>query len=79
MTQSERIIGRFGGQTRLAQALGLNQSVVAGWKARGVIPSARHGDVLRAAKIQGVDLEPVDFFDPADIAPSPADQSCEAA
>jgi len=69
MSQSERIIALFGGQTRLAGMLKINQSVVAGWKSRGVIPAARHGEVLRAAQANQIPLTPLDFFEPADIAP----------
>lgn len=62
----ERIIKKFGTQERLAEALGINQSVVAGWKKRGVVPARQQPEVLKAGQKLDIDLTPSDFFD-ADV------------
>ena len=64
MTQAERIIAKFGTQLALANAIGCNQSVVAGWKLRGWIPAPQQSRVLEAAQRAGIALSPADFFDP---------------
>lgn len=65
-TQAERIIERFGGLTKLADALGHKfPTTVQGWKVRGRIPSSQQDAVLRAARERGLDLEPADFFESA--------------
>ena len=68
MTQADKIISKFGTQEKLAAALGCRQSVIAGWKKRGFVPAPRQPEVLRAARTNGIDLDPDDFFetDPAD-------------
>ena len=63
MTQAERVIGKFGTQERLAEALGCRQSVIAGWKKRGFVPAQQQERVLEAAKKNNIDLRPDDFFD----------------
>lgn len=63
MTQAERIISKFKTQEILAAALGCRQSVVAGWKRRGVIPVRQQDRVLAVAAELGVELKPSDFFD----------------
>lgn len=62
MTQADQIIAKFRTQERLALSLGCSQSVVAGWKKRGFIPARRQPQVLEAAKREGIDLSPSDFF-----------------
>jgi hypothetical protein len=62
MTQAERIISKFGTQQRLADALGCGQSVIAGWKKRGVVPVRQHLAVMDAAKKLDISLKPIDFF-----------------
>lgn len=59
----QRIIEKFGTQQKLADALSVNQSVIAGWKLRGVVPARQQPEVLKAAQKLGVDLTPADFFD----------------
>lgn len=61
-TQADRIIRKFGTQTTLAQAIGVQQSAVAAWKKRGFIPSRQQGRILDAARRTGIDLTPDDFF-----------------
>lgn len=66
MSQSERIIGVFGGLTKLANALGhKNVTTVQGWKARGFVPARQQPLVLEAARKAGVLLAPEDFFEDA--------------
>lgn len=62
----QRIIEKFGTQQKLADALSVNQSVIAGWKLRGVVPARQQPEVLKAAQKLGVDLSPADFFDMED-------------
>ncbi len=62
-TPAERIIERFGGLTKLADALGhKHPTTVQGWKVRGRIPAKQQEVVLKLAKDRGLDLEPADFF-----------------
>lgn len=62
-TQAELIIGKFGGLTALAKALGhRHPTTVQGWKKRGFIPSSQMRAVLDAAQATGVELCPEDFF-----------------
>ena len=56
----ERIIAKFGGVQRLADALGVSRQAVWQWKQ---IPAKHQGDLLAAARRLGVDLRPDDFFD----------------
>jgi ribosome-binding protein aMBF1 (putative translation factor) len=71
MSQAERIIGKFGTQERLADALGINQSVIAGWKRRGFIPARQQSRVLEAARALAIKLEPADFFESVAVTPAP--------
>lgn len=62
------IIRKFGTQERLAEALSVRQSVIAGWKRRGVIPARQQQRVLQAAQALGIELAPKDFFSTAEAA-----------
>ncbi|WP_353861442.1 carph-isopro domain-containing protein [Azospirillum formosense] len=62
-TQADRIIGRFGTQTALADAIGVRQSAVAAWKRRGIIPARQQLRILEVARERGIPLEPADFFE----------------
>ncbi len=68
------VIGRFGGIRPMAQKLGIAVSTVQGWRERGVIPKARHGQIRAAAAAGGIAL-PDDELDAAaqrsDSAPAP--------
>jgi hypothetical protein len=50
MTAAEQIIGKFGNQTRLAQALGTRQSTISHWRQTGYIPKRWHAKILAAAE-----------------------------
>lgn len=64
MTQADKIIGKFGGLTATAKALGhTNPTTVQGWKKRGFIPARQQNRVMDAAKKAKLDLSPDDFFD----------------
>ncbi|MEZ5837734.1 MAG: crotonyl-CoA carboxylase/reductase [Geminicoccaceae bacterium] len=61
-SQVEQIIQKFGSQQRLAELLGIWQTAVSGWVRRGAIPARRQQEVLEAARREGIDLQPEDFF-----------------
>lgn len=56
MAQANEVIARFGGQSALARALGVNQSTVQHWAKTGQIPSWRLDQVERAAQDLGIVL-----------------------
>ena len=51
------IIDRFGGIRPMATKLGAPVTTVQGWKKRGLIPQARHADILAAARREGIALD----------------------
>ncbi len=51
------IIAAFGGIRPMASKLGIAVSTVQGWRERAAIPGARHDEVRRAAKENGVTLD----------------------
>ena len=53
---ANELIARFGGQSALARALGVNQSTVQHWSKTGHVPSWRREQIERAAQQQGVTL-----------------------
>ena len=53
---ANELIARFGGQSALARALGVNQSTVQHWSKTGHVPSWRRDQIERAAQQQGVML-----------------------
>lgn len=62
----EGVIRRFGSQQRVAELLGIWQTAVSGWVRRGAIPARRQQELLSAARREGVELAPADFFGIAD-------------
>lgn len=60
----DAIAEKFGGQTRLAEAIDLDQSTVNKWKTRSdnVIPARQQKKILEAARERGIKIEPADFF-----------------
>lgn len=70
-TQADRIITKFRTQTAVAEAAGVGQPAVAGWKKRGLIPSRYHQPLLDVARVKGIPLTPNDFFD----VPAPCEAS----
>ena len=68
-TPAVSIIAKFGGMSALARALGhRNPTTVQGWKQRGFVPARRQGEVLEAARTQGIDLSPAEFLAAAEVA-----------
>ena len=53
---ANQMIARFGGQSALARALGVNQSTVQHWSKTGKVPSWRREQIERAAAQQGITL-----------------------
>lgn len=62
MTYVANIVDAFGGVRPLAAAIGKPVSTVMSWKVRGSIPDDQKPDVLAAAKLRNIPLEPADFF-----------------
>ena len=60
---AERIIGRFGGQSALAQLLGRRQSTVEHWASTGRIPAQWQQPLMALARERGVVVEPRDFVE----------------
>jgi DNA-binding transcriptional regulator YiaG len=58
----DMITRKFGTQARWAEAIGATQSTVAYWKIRDNVPSRAIQKTLAAAKREGIDLSPADFF-----------------
>jgi hypothetical protein len=54
MAKANDVIARFGGQSALARAIGVNQSTVQHWAKTGQIPSWRQEQVQRAAETHGI-------------------------
>jgi len=71
MTQSELIIGKFGGVRPMASRLEIPSSTVQRWKNGGYIPARRQEEVLTKAKELGIDLQPSDFFN---LTPAPIER-----
>jgi myo-inositol-1-phosphate synthase len=69
---AERVIGRFGGQSALAQLLGKRQSTVEHWARTGRIPAQWHRTLLELARRRGISLEARDFVETSrhDIGPA---------
>lgn len=57
----ERIVERFGGIRPMAHKLDTPVTTVQGWKKRGAIPVARHGDLRAAAQRLGITLDEADL------------------
>lgn len=69
MTPAEKIIKKFGGARKVAEAIGVQSNAVHKWtypRARGgtagLIPSDKQQAVLDAAMEQGLNVSPWDFF-----------------
>jgi len=78
---TEKIVEAFGGIRPMAAKLDTPVTTVQGWKKRGVIPAARHDDILVAATREtiAVDPEELEQTDPGGAAskPEPRQQSPE--
>lgn len=54
---AQRVIGQFGGIRPMASKLGVAVSTVQGWRERGTIPAARHGQIVAAAEQHDVTID----------------------
>jgi len=60
-TQAARIIKRFGGLTKAARAWNKSKSTVQRWQQSGYIHPDYYDDILAAAVVERVRLDPADF------------------
>jgi hypothetical protein len=56
------VIGKIGGLTKTATALGIPVTTVQGWKDRGSIPQKHWPLLIEAAKAEGGTIELADFL-----------------
>lgn len=63
-------VKKFGGQTALSQLVGVNQSAIAYWVKRGVIPTKWHSKLLELASEHGVKLSAFDLINTSADQPS---------
>jgi hypothetical protein len=62
-TQSGHVVAKLGGIAATARLLGhRHASTVQGWVASGFIPSARHAEILAAARKAHLQLDDTDFI-----------------
>ena len=80
MTPARKIIGKFGGISAAARALGhKNVSTVQGWCERGVIPIRQQASVFAAAERLGIHLSFEEFVPvPPSVDPRPDDRTVSA-
>jgi hypothetical protein len=62
MSSAQRVVQKFGSQTKLAEALGTNQSTIGYWVKTGNIPAKWHAEILGAAQREGLRLDPADLI-----------------
>lgn len=64
MSVVDTVAKKFGSKKALAEALGLDQSALSHWKARGndLIPAEHQRKILEIARDRGIDIKPDDFF-----------------
>jgi hypothetical protein len=60
--EHREIILRFGGVTKMSEALGMeNRTTVQYWEQKGVIPKWRHHEILQAARKLRLGLKETDL------------------
>ena len=62
MNTAKMIVGKFGGQSALAELIGKGQSTVGYWVKTGTIPAKWHTKLLTLAAEKGIPLRPDDFI-----------------
>ncbi len=62
MNSAERIIKKFGSQSRLAKLIGKRQSTVQHWAKTGIIPSKWQSVLLNLAAANGIEISSRDFM-----------------
>ncbi len=58
----DRIIRKFGSQTKLAEALGISQASISEWRSKGYVPGVRHQEIFDFARANGIPIAPEDFL-----------------
>ncbi len=75
----KELVKKYGGQSVLAERLGIGQSAIAYWVKKNAIPSKWHAQLLSLAGSLGIDISAADFNEgesPISVAPqSPSDAS----
>lgn len=61
MNRSEAVIARFGSQSELARALGVQQSTVQYWASTGKIPAKWHQKIVDAGRAIGMRIDPIEL------------------
>ena len=59
---ARKVVDKFGGQTALANMLGIGQSNVAYWVQKGAIPSKWHAKLLSLGIQNSIDISAIDFI-----------------
>ena len=54
-----KIVDKFGGQTALAELVGVKQSAIAYWVKKGGIPSKWHSKIMSLANENGVLIDAI--------------------
>ena len=72
----DRLVEKFGSQAALAQAAGVTQPSVSGWRKAGHVPAKRQARLMASARASGVDLGPEDLLPP--VRPEAALRDAEA-
>jgi hypothetical protein len=62
MNPAQKVIAKFGGQTKLAELIGKGQSTVQHWAKKGIIPAKWQKELLILAQNNGINLTPSDFI-----------------
>ena len=67
VTAAEYVIGKFGGLTGTAKAIGKPVTTVQGWKDRGKIPQEHWHQLIAAARSKGEIVDLADFLTSHDV------------
>lgn len=61
LTQTQHVMGRFGGRPNFVKATGFPDRTVRFWEKKGCFPTEKYPEILRAAVREGVPLTSHDF------------------
>lgn len=67
MNAAQKVIAKFGGQTRLAELIGKGQSTVQHWSKKGLIPAKWQKELLLLARTHNINLTASDFVSATEI------------
>lgn len=62
MNAAETVISKLGGDSVVAEYLGVTRQAIGGWKLRGFVPYKRIAELQKVAKKLRVELKPEDFL-----------------